>query len=63
MDSKLSMDDVSPSAIKELVEAGDIFWKKTSEEIEAFLRMIIDERYHPKKAASTNTKAKAASKK
>jgi len=56
MESTLSMDDVRKPAVKKLLGAGDILWKRTHVEIEAMLRMIIDERYTPKKAAAVAKK-------
>jgi len=62
MTSSLSMDDVSKPAVKKLLNAGEILWKRSHVEIEAFLRMIIDERYHPKKAAAPKSAAAIAKK-
>jgi len=40
------MDDISPKAIALLKSAGNDMWKANEEPIKAFVRTIIDERYH-----------------
>jgi len=63
MDSALSMDDVRPAAITNLIAAGEELWNKNKASIEPFLRQIIDERYHVKSTPVAPKKSTPAPKK